>query len=212
MTETRPPTWDHLKSQKKPVTVEVPIAFDSEVADELNLAQDQFDEKERLYRVASLKDETTMQMLTRLESEREDARAVLEEVKARAAEVTVTFKFRSLGRTAFEELLRDHPPSDTDKEKAKAKGEDPPNFSFESFPIALVANSCIEPELSIDNVKEMWQSEDWNESELITLFNAAFMVNQTRRVVDLGKGFVKTRSSKQNSRTASRSGSRTRSS
>lgn len=179
MGDKRPAVFDRLTSTKKPVTRKVPICLDSELADEFN---------ELSMRLFVLREDVKSSTSPAARRDLEDAEAEMEELRPKMEEATVTFTFRSLGRTAFEELLDEHPPTKQQNEKARRKGEDPMQFNPDTFPQALVAACIVEPDLSYDEVKQLFDDANWNTAELTALWEAAFTVNQQRRVVDLGKG------------------------
>ncbi len=110
---------------------------------------------------------------------------------------SVTFVFQALGREAFEELRGEHPPTkaqrDDYKAKALAMGMAPYQagelaHNPETFPPVLIAASCIEPVMTVEDAQGMWGADEFSNAELADLFSAALMVNQTSRRVDLGNG------------------------
>ena len=53
-----------------------------------------------------------------------------------------------------------------------------------------MAASIVEPEdMTAEDIYDIWDSEDWNQAELASLFLAAIQANAERKVLDLGKGF-----------------------
>lgn len=114
-----------------------------------------------------------------------EAVAAAEEAVAAATDV---YRFVALGRHAFDELIRAHPPTDEDHADARATSGDPQamaKFHGDSFGPALVAACCVDPELTVDDAKLIF--DEWNHAETLELFAAAWAVNQTRRVASLGK-------------------------
>lgn len=110
-------------------------------------------------------------------------------------EQTDVYVFRACGRYRFNELIAEHPPTDDDIEEARKASADPnarPNWSFDTFAPALIAECCIDPKLSMEEAKAI--CEDWNDAEVLDLFTTALGVNQTRRTGDVGKAFGLTRS------------------
>lgn len=177
----RPATLDHLRKAKQAVQRTVVISLDDDLAAEYEEA---VSERRRL------------ETLLKISKDNVIAKAELEEItekvlalEAQLDEVTVSFKFRSVGRAAFEELLLAHPPTKDQKDDAKKQGvEGRLSYNVETFPICLVAAASAEPKLSDEEVKELWHSDQWNQAELMQLFDAALSCNTQRRVLDLGKG------------------------
>lgn len=175
----RPATLDHLRSQKKPVRRTITIALDSEIAERYASLKADYDfTKSRLQ--ARPDDELLRNEFTDVE---ERFLVVKDEMEDNA----VSFKFRSIGRQPFEDLVMEHRPTKEQKDEARKSGIRTVDWNPETFPVALIAASSTEPILTPVEVKELWESEDWNQAELLALFGAAMEANQQRQIIDLGK-------------------------
>ena len=91
-----------------------------------------------------------------------------------------------------DDLLKDHPVTEDVKEKARSEGssdEDLEQLSWNpyTFPQAAVRASCMSPELTDEDVTEIFEGDSWNAVEITALFLGALQANTTRRVVELGK-------------------------
>ncbi|MGW0009893.1 hypothetical protein ACWDVX_09040 [Streptomyces tendae] len=101
-------------------------------------------------------------------------------------DATVVLTFRALPRPAWEQLLRDHPPTE-------AQADQGMEYNVETYPAALIAACHIERDESGGEVPGMSEQEAqelldaWPDSEAKALFTCALLVNQTLRA-DLGKG------------------------
>ncbi|TXC99008.1 hypothetical protein [Streptomyces sp. ISID311] len=101
-------------------------------------------------------------------------------------DATVVLTFRALPRPAWEQLLRDHPPTE-------AQADQGMEYNVETYPAALIAACHIERDESGGEVSGMSEQEAqelldaWPDSEAKALFTSALLVNQTLRA-DLGKG------------------------
>ncbi|MEW1658820.1 hypothetical protein [Streptomyces sp. NPDC093707] len=99
---------------------------------------------------------------------------------------TIVLTFRALPRPAWEQLLRDHPPTE-------AQADQGMEYNVETYPAALIAACHIERDESGGEVPGMSEQEAqelldaWPDSEAKALFTCALLVNQTLRA-DLGKG------------------------
>lgn len=105
------------------------------------------------------------------------AQAALDEARWALAAGTLSLTFRALPRPAWEQLLREHAPTE---EQADLGHE----YNVETFPTALVSAS------SVDGMSEAEAQElldTWSDADAKALFTAALLVNQTMRA-DLGKG------------------------
>jgi hypothetical protein len=167
-----------IRERKKPMVKRVPIVLDPDAAEALEDAQS-------AYELAKLRLEAAPKDGARLDDLDHAANAV-EEAKERAAAETVVFVFQAIGRIAWDELVTAHRPTDkqrTDHRRTGGQGE--LEWNPETFPPALVAASLVEPALSSDDVRALWDDSRWNLAELMALFTAAVAVNQQRRLVDL---------------------------
>ena len=178
MTE-RPTTFDHLRSRMKPIFKTVRLPLDSEIADAFEESKG---EVERMKIRAEYKPEDR-----KVQAEYEDALAKLAEAKALMLENSVEFKFRSIGRKRFDDLIFEHPPTEAQIKKAKENGSGEANWNEDTFPIALIHACLVDPKMEEHEVKDLWDSEDWAGSEVLALFWAALEVNSNRRAIDLGK-------------------------
>lgn len=194
----RPATYDHLRSQKKPIKKTVQVVLDPELAEQHQELREKID---TLRIRAGHRTEDVQLQLELGEAERE-----LEELVDLMIEqdAVVEMTFRGIGRQAYDRLVELHPPTSEQVAKAKKQGMgDSLAWNLDTFPPAVVSASLIEPKLSQDQVRDLWYSEDWNQMELAVLFQTALEVNGTRRTVELGKGSRTTKSSAPKSDTAS---------
>ncbi|WP_274558044.1 hypothetical protein [Streptomyces spiramyceticus] len=114
------------------------------------------------------------------------AAGALDDAQRALAEATLTLTFRALPRPVWEQLLKDHPPTE-------AQADSGMEYNVETFPAALIAACHIECDEAGTEVAGMTESDAqelldvWPDSEAKALFTAALLVNQTMRA-DLGKG------------------------
>ncbi|MFJ3630797.1 hypothetical protein [Streptomyces sp. NPDC090112] len=99
---------------------------------------------------------------------------------------TERLTFRALPRPAWEQLLREHPPTE-------AQADAGMEYNVETFPAALIASCHIERDEAGAEVPSMTEADAqdlldaWGDSDAKALFTTALVVNQTIRA-DLGKG------------------------
>lgn len=176
----KPPTYDHIKSKKKPVVRSTWIALDPEIAEQ----KEDLEQQVALLRARAKVKPDDADLQAQLA---EEEMALDKKVKDLRKEC-VKFVFRSLGRRAYDDLVTEH--QATDEQTAKAKAEAGPDavleFNPDTFPAALVAACLQEPELTASEVSEIFESDDWNGSELMSLFNTALEACITRTRVNLG--------------------------
>jgi hypothetical protein len=165
----RPATFDRLR-KKQPLQKLVTIPLSSE-------AVEAYDRAENALERARLLNETDK--LSGLELELEGARAHLENESE-------TLVFQSMGRLAYDDLVEEHPPTEEQiKEFQEANGgKGRPPYNIDTFAPALVAASCVEPQMTVDEVNVLFT--EWNATEVAELWVAALEVNTQRRVVSLG--------------------------
>lgn len=91
-------------------------------------------------------------------------------------EVEVKLKFRAIGMRDYDKLVSKYPP----KPAEVAEGA---TFNMDTFAPALIAACSVEPEMSYDDAKAIWDSPDWSRGDLMALFKNAVDVNN--RGVDI---------------------------
>lgn len=79
---------------------------------------------------------------------------------------SVEFVFTALSAHDLDKLQAQHPP--TAKQKLDGMA-----WNGDTFPPALVAACLSEPEVSLEEMNEIWVSGEWSTGELSTLFNTA---------------------------------------
>lgn len=173
-------SYADIKKTKKPVVKKVLIALDGEKADEFNEARARVEDLEQKS-LDNPRDKT-------IQADLVGAKADYEALKETIGDDLVEFTFRSIGRRRYEEIFEECPATSKQKQEAIKAGEEEPQWNPETFPPAIIAASIVEPEMTDDDVYDMWESTDWNQAELTSLFLAALTANAERKVVDLGKG------------------------
>lgn len=85
---------------------------------------------------------------------------------------TLTLLFKAVGAKEYDRLLSAHPPT----AKQKLEGA---TYNLDTFGPALISAVCVDPELTFEEAKALWNSEDWSRGEIMTLFgNAVEICNQ----------------------------------
>lgn len=151
-------TIAEIMAKKKAVTKRVPIQVDGEVADEILSLR-------RLHSAARDSD--------RLSNDPDKAPAIqkkIDDLVTKSQDTITVFIFKSVGREAYDDMILEHPPT----EKQKDDGAD---FNTDTFPPALVAASCVEPEITLKEANTIFASDQWNGAELRELFFGALGVN-----------------------------------
>ncbi|MDY0811449.1 hypothetical protein [Kitasatospora purpeofusca] len=116
------------------------------------------------------------------------ARSVLSTAEQALADATVTVTFRALPRPAWEELLREHAPTEEQADRGM-------EYNVLTFPAALIAASHVERDaagtevdgMTVEDAQELL--DEWSDTDAKILFTGALAVNQTPGLrLDLGKG------------------------
>lgn len=114
----------------------------------------------------------------------------LAEARERAAsdEVCETFTFRAIGQARYDELLREHPPTEAQFSQwreqvsaspAMALALPPPSYDSETFDPALVAVCCVDPRLTEDEWEE-FRRDSLNGGQWAEIVDNAIAVNTAR--------------------------------
>jgi hypothetical protein len=83
----------------------------------------------------------------------------------------VSVKLKAIGSSAYDDLLGKYPP--TPKQK-----KDGATYNPDTFAPALVAACLTEPRMDLEDVQNIWTSDEWSRGELTELFIAAVQINQ----------------------------------
>ncbi|REE61445.1 hypothetical protein BX257_4023 [Streptomyces sp. 3212.3] len=114
------------------------------------------------------------------------ADAALTRAQDELADATLTLTFRALPRPVWEQLLREHGPSE-------AQADQGMEYNVDTFPAALISACHVERDadgaelegMSVADAQELLDT--WSDAEAKVLFTAALVINQSLRA-DLGKG------------------------
>jgi hypothetical protein len=107
----------------------------------------------------------------------------------------LTFTFRALGRKAWEELGREHAPKPEQVREYRKRQLDAGTpehalqalpYDAETYPPALFAAGCVEPGLTHEEARDLWESDVLSFAELATLLAAAQAANTDSSTVSLG--------------------------
>ena len=82
----------------------------------------------------------------------------------------VNIKFKAIGSQEYDKLVSKHPP----KAEQRVDGA---NFNIDTFAPALIAACSVEPEMSVEDAKEIWESPEWSRGDLMVLFRNAVDIN-----------------------------------
>lgn len=179
---------DHLRSKKKPVRKTVWIAGDSELAEELSELEASLT-RAKSSLDAMRQDNPRVEAALRLIENLEDELVVKKQM---VRESSIRFVFQSIGSKAFDQMAADHPPTEEQLKAAVDSGEDKPPFNTDTYPVALITASTIEPDMDKAELAEWLDSPVWNSFELLTMFMACNEVNNSRKILNLGKDLTTT--------------------
>jgi hypothetical protein len=114
----------------------------------------------------------------------EAARIHLEETELLVLENSVEFKFRALGGDRMEKLTAEHqatPEQWTDFKRTLKRSGMSQNanlpYNHQTFPPALISESCISPVFTLEQAQELWDSDSFSQGERAAIFQAAWSVN-----------------------------------
>ena len=125
-------TWDQVEKSRKRRTESVSICIDNDaVSEHERLERELVDAREE--------DRVNRGRLDYTPRAPQVAQRIVD-VEALMDEATVEFVFAEVGQRRWSELLKSHPPT---KEQ---RAEGARNFNPETFPVAAMAASCVQPE------------------------------------------------------------------
>jgi hypothetical protein len=82
----------------------------------------------------------------------------------------VTLKYQAIGMRAYDKLVSKHPPKPEDR----AEGS---SFNMDTFAPALIAACAVDPEITPEEAKAIWDSDDWSRGDVMVLFRNAVELN-----------------------------------
>ena len=164
-------TMANIIKKKRGVTKKVSIQIDGELATEITELRQQITVAEQFDRRHNEPD-TAPKLHEALEKLEEDSK-----------DTEITFTFRAIGRIAYDDIVSDPANMPSDEEKKEGA-----QFNPATFPPALVAAACIDPEITIEEATEIFNDSSWNGAELQRLFFAALEVNTETADIPLSKG------------------------
>lgn len=88
----------------------------------------------------------------------------------------VQLTFQAIGAIEYDKLVAKHPP----KAEQRVEGA---SFNIDTFAPALIARCSLEPEISMKDAEEIWNSPEWSRGDLMVLFRRAVELNN--RGVDI---------------------------
>ncbi len=177
----KPATLDHLR-KREPLERTVQIVMSDAPVEAVQKAKDRVSKIEMtLSGLDSARDKTAFGAAQREANEaREALKLALEDQDEEVFEV----RFRGIGRKRYSDLMDAHKPTEEQKKKAEENGGLVWQYNPETFPVALVAACCVEPVMTLEETREIY--DEWNYTEWSPLFNAAIEVNNGRRAVEEG--------------------------
>lgn len=161
-------TRDRLRNRQRPIA---PLTICDDLAVKKTLEQARFNVRRIELTLAETPDDADLK--------KELAAAVtdLEKAKADFDEVAIPLEFQALRRPDFEELKKNHPPTE-------AQAEDNLVVNVETIGPVLIA-ACSLDGITVEDAE--YYLTEWSEGEAGALFNAAWNV-QTGARMDMGKG------------------------
>jgi hypothetical protein len=163
---TDSPSIAEIRQAKKPMEKTVDIFMDP------NVAARAWDLAVQMNALKQAPNKTGKGLAEKANAQKvEELQAEIDAVIA-SAEV-VTFHFRGIGRKRYEDLIRANPPTDEEKKEWREGGNQGTPLS-NAFYAALVAATCVEPEMSFDDAQALL--DEWSQNDVETLVTAAVAV------------------------------------
>lgn len=88
------------------------------------------------------------------------------DLKFKIGDDEVVLKFQAISAKELDALRSRHKPTMDQKMEGM-------QFNPETFPPALISACLVQPVMTYEEAKEIWDSDDWSQGELATLFGTA---------------------------------------
>lgn len=80
--------------------------------------------------------------------------------------VEVELLFRAIGNSEYDKLVTKFPPTAQQR-------KDGMTYDMDRFAPELLARVCVDPAMTVDDWKAIWNSDDWNRGELMSVYLSA---------------------------------------
>jgi hypothetical protein len=106
--------------------------------------------------------------LARLQSKKAREKTVEIELPTETGDGTekVELLFRSIGATEYDRLVTKFPPTSAQRKEGAS-------YNIDLFAPALLAATVVDPQMTDEEARELWNSDAWNRGELLVLFREA---------------------------------------
>jgi hypothetical protein len=185
-------TLESLRRRKKPNSVEDWIAGDAVAAEALEEARKRQQRTQTLMDAAERNVNMDAAGLERVYERAHKADQNYQQVLESVKDHVIKVRFEAIGSRRYDDLVELHEMDSVRRKQYLAdnptvKDEQVPTWDPETFHFALIAHSAVEPQLTIEEWEEWLHDDSWNGAELVHLFTLAYSVNNSRRIVNLGK-------------------------
>ncbi len=168
-------TISDILREKKPNTKTVDIVLDADLAGEIRLKE------QELAQIRMRKDRSLADGVGPIQRE-------LDALYENAADIAVTFTFTDIGRKTFDELILAHSPTKAQKDHIAELGGGILEFNIDTFPPALIALAASDPEMSLEEATEIFDT--WGSGDAEILFSTALLVCKERTSVPLSRSGI----------------------
>lgn len=176
MSKPRPnrpvPTFDHL-TKKKPVELRDWIALDQQAASDLADANDTLERAKLLHA-----DDPKAPALL-------EAQATYDTAREAAMDSAVEVVFRALSQPKYKALKREFPPTEAQNDETQRRYGMQADVNADEFAPHLIAASCVQPVMTVDQVRSLPEEFGWSDAEMTHLYQLALRTNESRTVLNL---------------------------
>lgn len=121
---------------------------------------------------------------TAARQELDELQEQLDKLLAGKDDNTATFRFKGLSPDRYERLINSSPPTKEQRTLAAAQGGFAPLWNPERFMPALVHACMVEPDdWTLEDVEDLFESDEWNRAEVNALFTAALSACTDRHAI-----------------------------
>lgn len=165
---------NEILAKKKPNRITVEVVMDAELGHKIQMKAREL-ELAQTSRFGSMADKNPVRIQEELDDLFLEAKDSVEE-----------FTFQDIGRRAYDALVREHPPTEEQKQQWKdVGGQGPLAWNLETFPPAIISACAVDPEIPFEAAIQIM--DDWSEGDAQILLNAALAVCMERTSIPLSK-------------------------
>lgn len=179
-------TLSDVLGAKKPAVTKVQVVLDPAIREPIEAAQRRVNVVREIADQEQLRADLGEEISGRGRELLARAEGALQEVMDDTADQRVEFVFQAIGRQEYEGMVQGEEFRPTKEQQRELKErlrylEFSPDerlpYNPDTFPPALIHRCMVSPQSTLEDVNEMWNSDNWSQGEMVTILSACQQIN-----------------------------------